>query len=327
MSNDAPASNVTESATCAPTSNLRKRCCRTLPAVPRPPSFRASTISARELCSAGYKPINRPVSSESAIANASTGTESAVAVPASIGRKFAARRGTSGTNCQARSAPRIPANKLSSTLSKTKSLSTLARVAPSAMRNEISRRRPVNLTSSRFATLLQAMSKTKVTAASSVAKPGRKFSVTSSGNALTSVPDHVWIAAQSPFPKTIRDHSDIGAFLFLRQKCAAANRAQAEHIEPIRCRLEDRNLKRIAKSGHRSGDTILTSKSVENGLPIAEMHETRRGEWEIDRLLLETRENVEQARWLLEGQAAQEQIIDQSKDGGVQPDPEREREQ
>jgi hypothetical protein len=56
------------------------------------------------------------------------------------------------------------------------------------------------------------------------------------------------------------------------------------------------------------------------------MHETRCGEWEIDRLLLETREDVEQARWLLEGQAAQEQIIDQSKDGGVQPDPERERE-
>src|SRR4026208_2132871 len=137
--------------------------------------------------------------------------------------------------------------------------------------------------------------------------------------------DHVWIAAQSPFPKTIRDHSDIGAFLFLRQKCAAPNRAQAEHIEPIRCRLEDRNLKRIAKSAHRGGDTILTSKSVENGLPIAEMHETRCGQWEIDRVLLETGKDVEQPRWLLEGQAAQEQIIDQSKDGGVQPDPERER--
>src|SRR4029077_18594577 len=135
--------------------------------------------------------------------------------------------------------------------------------------------------------------------------------------------DHVWIAPQSPFPKTIRDDSDIGAFLFLRQKCAAPNRAQAEHIEPVRCRLEDRTLKRIAKSGHGRGDTILTSKSVENGLPIAEMHETRRGEWEIDRLLLETTENVEQARWLLEGQSAQEQVIDQSKDGGVQPDPER----
>src|SRR6059058_4689899 len=191
MSNDAPATNVTERATCAPTSNLRKRCCRRPPAVPRPPSFNASTISARELCSAGYNPINRPVSRESAIANASTETESAVAVPASIGRKFAARRGTSGTNCQASSAPIIPANKLSSTLSKTKSRSTLARVAPSAMRNEISRRRPVNRTSSRFATLLHAMSKTKVTAASSVAKPGRKFSVTSSGNVLTTVPENL----------------------------------------------------------------------------------------------------------------------------------------
>src|SRR5258707_3105193 len=56
------------------------------------------------------------------------------------------------------------------------------------------------------------------------------------------------------------------------------------------------------------------------------MHETGGGKGEIDRLLLEMRNNVQQARWLLEGQAAQEQIIDQSKDSGVQPDPERERE-
>src|SRR5437773_11395083 len=107
--------------------------------------------------------------------------------------------------------------------------------------------------------------------------------------------DHVWVARQSPFPKAIRDHSDIGAFRFLRQKCAAANRAQAEHIEPIRCRLEDRNLKRIAKSGHRRRDTILTSKSVKDGLPIAEMRETRCGKWEIDRLLLQMREDMRQA--------------------------------
>src|SRR6476619_4269007 len=138
--------------------------------------------------------------------------------------------------------------------------------------------------------------------------------------------DHVWIAAQSPFPKTIRDHSDIGAFLFLRQKCAAPNRVQAEHIEPIRCRFEDRNLKRIAKSGHGGGDAILTSKSVEDGLPIAEMHETGGGKREIDRLLLEMREDVEQAHRLLEGQSAQEEIIDQTEDSGVQPDPERKRE-
>jgi len=56
------------------------------------------------------------------------------------------------------------------------------------------------------------------------------------------------------------------------------------------------------------------------------MHETGGGKGEIDRLLLEMRKDVEQARRLLEGQSAQEEIIDQSKDGGVQPDPERERE-
>ena len=121
--------------------------------------------------------------------NASTGKESAVALPASIGRKFAASFGTSGTTCHASSAPRIPASKLMSTLSKTKRRSTLARDAPSAMRSEISRRRPLNRTRSRLATLLQAMSRTKVTAASSVAKPGRRFSVTSSGNVFTTVPD------------------------------------------------------------------------------------------------------------------------------------------
>jgi len=56
------------------------------------------------------------------------------------------------------------------------------------------------------------------------------------------------------------------------------------------------------------------------------MHETGGGKREIDRLLLEMREDVEQARRLLEGQSAQEQIIDQTEDGGVQPDPERKRE-
>src|SRR5947208_2871507 len=36
MSSAAPASSVTESATCAPTRILRKRCCRTLPLAPTP---------------------------------------------------------------------------------------------------------------------------------------------------------------------------------------------------------------------------------------------------------------------------------------------------
>src|SRR5439155_4434983 len=41
---------------------------------------------------------------------------------------------------------------------------------------------------------------------------------------------------------------------------------------------------------------------------------------------LEMREDVQQAGWLLEGQAAQEQIIDQTEDSGVQYDSESERE-
>ena len=54
-----------------------------------------------------------------------------------------------------------------------------------AIRSAISRRRPVNLTSSRFATLLQAMSNTNATAASKVANAGRRFPVTSSDNVFS----------------------------------------------------------------------------------------------------------------------------------------------
>src|SRR5438874_9903389 len=95
MSSDAPATSVTESATCAPTSTLRKRCCFTLPLEPRPPSFKPSTKSARELCHAGYKPITRPVRSESPTVKARTGNEIAVAAPASMGRKLRSEEHTS----------------------------------------------------------------------------------------------------------------------------------------------------------------------------------------------------------------------------------------
>ncbi len=58
-----------------------------------------------------------------------------------------------------------------------------------AIRSAISRRRPLNLTSSKFATLLQAMSNTNATAASNVANAGRKFPVTSSGNVFSVMTD------------------------------------------------------------------------------------------------------------------------------------------
>src|SRR5262249_52347480 len=110
-----------------------------------------------------------------------TGTDKLVAWFASKGRKFEAIRGTSGNNCHATKAPTAPAITLTSKLSKTNKRAMLVREAPIAIRNAISRRRPLKRTSNRLATLLQAISKTKLTAAKSVAKPARKFRVTSLG--------------------------------------------------------------------------------------------------------------------------------------------------
>ena len=69
---------------------------------------------------------------------------------------------------------------LTSVLSNTNKRTIPRRSAPSAMRNAISRLRPVKRTSNRFATLLHAMSNTALTAASSVRNAGRKSPVTSS---------------------------------------------------------------------------------------------------------------------------------------------------
>ena len=79
----------------------------------------------------------------------------------------------------------LPAKTLTSKLSKTNSRTMPARDAPIAIRNAISRRRPLKRTSKRLATLLHAISNTKHTAANSVAKPARIFSVTSCGSVLT----------------------------------------------------------------------------------------------------------------------------------------------
>ena len=113
-------------------------------------------------------------------------------------------------------------------------------------------------------------------------------------------PDHVRIAPEPRFPKAFRDHRDIGAFLFLWQKRAAAHRAQTEDIKVIRGRLEKRNLKRVTQSGHRRGQSILTGESVEDGLAVAEMHVARRGEREVDGLFFEVREDVQNAPPVLE---------------------------
>src|SRR5260370_35132585 len=100
---------------------------------------------------------------DNAIVKKRTGTDKLVAVLASKGRKFEAILGTSGTNRQATKAPTTPAIALMSRLSKTNNRTMLVRDAPIDIRNAISRRRPLKRTSKRLATLLHAMSKTKLT--------------------------------------------------------------------------------------------------------------------------------------------------------------------
>ncbi len=125
--------------------------------------------------------------------NPSTGSERLMLVSGSKGRKFAAIFGTSGTNSYAKPAPTAPARTLTSKLSKMKSRNTLVRDAPNAMRSAISRRRPLKRMSSRFATLLHAISNTNATAASKVANAGRRFPVTSSGNVFSVMTDELSI--------------------------------------------------------------------------------------------------------------------------------------
>ena len=131
--------------------------------------------------------MSNPVKIDNPIVKTRTSSERLVAMFPSSGRKLDAIFGTSGTNRHATNAPTAPAMTLTSKLSKTKRRMMPAREAPIAIRNAISRRRPLKRTSNKLATLLHAMSKTKVTAANSVMKPARKFSVTSSGSVFTVV--------------------------------------------------------------------------------------------------------------------------------------------
>src|SRR5437868_15527436 len=125
--------------------------------------------------------------------NPRTGNESQTRTSGSSGRKVAASFGTIGITYQARRAPQIPANVLTSRLSKTNNLTTLPRDAPIAIRNAISRRRPLNLTRRRLATLLHAIKSTNATAASKVANAGRRFPVTSLGSVLRVITEELSI--------------------------------------------------------------------------------------------------------------------------------------
>ncbi len=118
----------------------------------------------------------------------------------------------------------------------------------------------------------------------------------------------------------------IGTFFFLRQKISAEDRTHAqEHRSNSRSSAAE-DLDRIAQPGQSKGSEIFGGETVENFLAVAIMLIARRRQREIHQIArLVAAEEVNNTRRFLEGQTAQKKIVDQTEDRGVQPDPERER--
>jgi len=80
----------------------------------------------------------------------------------------------------------------------------------------------------------------------------------SSENALS----RIRIASEAfLLPEIFRYQREVGAFLFFRQKIAAENRANAQHIEIVGGQSAAKYLDRIAKSGQRERKEILRSEN------------------------------------------------------------------
>ena len=185
-----PIRRTSASATSATTSTDRTLFC--LKPVPdRPPlSLSAMFRSVRDPCSAGIRPNRRPVASETTTVNASTRQSTPTSDP------FSPRRGIPAVLMDNRA--RIPATPStmpsappatdSRTLSVSSCLMIRPRPAPIAERIAISRRRAVARTSSRFATLAQAMSRTKTTATLMTSRIGRTLLTNASRNGATEKP-------------------------------------------------------------------------------------------------------------------------------------------
>src|SRR5205823_6006734 len=99
------------------------------------------------------------------------------------------------------------------------------------------------------------------------------------------------------------------------------NWSNAKEVEIIRRYIEAVNLNGIAESGENKPGAGVGSDARKNGLTIAIMPEPRYGKWQLLKIpFLRFAGNPHQACGILERQSAQEQIVNQSEDGGVHPD-------
>ena len=138
--------------------------------------------------------------------------------------------------------------------------------------------------------------------------------------------DHISVAPQAFLPKIFGHHRHVGGLLFLRQKIATADRLDAEDIEVVRRHFAAEKLNGIAHSGQSERDDVFAGEPVENLLGRAEMLKARHRDREFQQIALpRIRVHVHDAFRLFEWKAAQKQIVDQTEDGSVQPNPERER--
>src|SRR5882724_5203072 len=99
-----------------------------------------------------------------------------------------------------------------------------------------------------------------------------------------------------------------------------------QQIEIVGSQPAAEDLDRIANTGKGEQKQIFCRESVEKRLALAVMLVARRGYRDVDEVaFLVAGIQMQYTRRLFERQAAQEQIVYQAKNRGVQPDPERKR--
>ena len=145
-------------------------------------SFSVVVRSVFELWSAGIRPKRTPVPSDTANAKPSTRQSRPTIAPNSPTRGSPAVFTDSSARMpiMPRTIPRMPPTSDSTTLSVSSWRMMRPRDPPIAARMAISRRRPVARTSRRFATLAQAISRTKLTAPPSTSSDDRTFRTSTS---------------------------------------------------------------------------------------------------------------------------------------------------
>ena len=197
-SRPAPTSSTRATASSPMAKAARTRRPRTPSDPVRPPSFRCAPESRRAAWSAGTMPKSRPVSRDAPRAYAITCRSTAMF--ASRGRPAGARVCRSSVHHAATSRPAAPPIRPSSRLSVSIWRSSRRRPAPSAARIASSRCLEAARVSSRFATLAQAISRTKHTAPSRMIS-GRLTSPTissCSGTRRIPIPAFDWILFLQP---------------------------------------------------------------------------------------------------------------------------------